>query len=78
MVMLKEREITIIPIPNWVRLRPQPWKFGGWISYKPSISGLDFDELVQKSLRPDHGEIREVDYYEEGAVIWWKEMSETP
>ena len=68
---LGRRGITV-SIPSWVELRSPPWKFAGWISCDP-ILDLDFDEAVQRSLGSDHGEIREVDYYNEGAVTWWKE-----
>ena len=66
--MLRRKEI----IPNWIKPRLLPWEFAGWIPCKP-VLGLNFNELIRDSLRSNHGETREVDYYSEGAALWWKE-----
>ena len=56
-------------VPSWATPRSDDWKFAGWID----INADRFDELVEHSKQSDHGEEREVDIYEQGAVCWCRE-----
>ena len=53
--------------------RPEPWHYCGWIPRKPQ--GVIFEDAVKREKRSDHGELREVDIYEDGAVFWWAERT---
>lgn len=66
-----------IPMPYWVKLRLMDgWQYMGVIGKNLMIpfDVLSFEELVEEALRSDHGEIREADYYPEGAACWVKEV----
>ena len=76
-----EWKLLEIYMPPWVELRSWPWRFAGVIDKNPVTSGPDritdrdvsFEELVTRELRSDHGEEREVDYYEQGVACWFRE-----
>ncbi len=59
--------------PAWAGIRPG-WEFAGIISRNPSGS-LSFFEYCQRALRSDHGELRRIDYYPQGAVCWTRERN---
>jgi hypothetical protein len=59
-------------LPKWAEDRDD-WNYAGWIRRPPIIS--TFEELCTRETRSDHGELREVIIYQEGAVVWWKECS---
>lgn len=76
--MSHDMNLNNINMPSWVKPRPAPWKYAGWISREPAF-GRDFDEVIKAiPLISDHGEIREVDIYEEGAAEWLKDPSDAP
>ena len=64
--------MTIIPMPAWVKPR-LGWKFVGWIPRDPLFE--TFEELVEDARKSDHGELREVDIYPQGAAAWIKERT---
>ena len=57
--------------PEGATRRGYPWRCVGWIQLNP-IRGT-FEELVEQAKRSDHGEVREVDMYDWGAVCWMRE-----
>jgi hypothetical protein len=57
--------------PPWATAR-EGWRFAGWIS-RQGNSSKTFEELVERTIQSDHGEVREIDIYEQGAVCWIKE-----
>lgn len=64
-----------IYMPSWVKPRlTGDWQYAGVIDKNP-FRGT-FEELVVRTLHSDHGEIREVDHYEQGAACWFKEREE--
>ncbi len=66
-----------IRFPSWATRREGPWIYAGWISIDCEDSTLgipSYKEMVAKQLRSDHGEIREVDEYPQGAVYWYREQ----
>lgn len=58
-------------MPIWVKVRVG-WRYVGWIARAPAIG--TFEEHVEELRRSDHGELREVDIYPEGAACWMKEQ----
>lgn len=63
-----------IPFPPQAKQRSDEWQYMGWIANPPdSSTSKTFDEFVEDAKKSDHGEIREVDIYEWGAVCWVKE-----
>ncbi len=51
--------------PSWATRR-NGWHYAGTIT--PSSN---FDALVKEFLKPEPGQLREVDYYPQGAVCWY-------
>lgn len=68
---------TPIPFPSWATRRDFPWVYVGWIENPPG-TGDSFDEVISGQLKSDHGEIREVDRYPEGATCWCREETRPP
>lgn len=64
-----------IPMPDWIIPRPG-WRFAGWFPREPAYS--TFEELLKNAQHSDHGELREVDVYPEGAAEWFKERKDIP
>lgn len=62
-----------IPFPPGAKIR-KGWKYVGWIANPPSSTSRTFDEFVEMAKKSDHGELREVDVYDWGAVCWIKEI----
>ena len=62
---------TNVGLPAWANNRPG-WTFCGWIKNPPSFG--NFDEMVTAAKVSDHGELRAVDIYSQGAVCWFKEQ----
>lgn len=60
-------------LPYDAVLRPSPWRYVSWIANPPDAGCGTFEELLESSTKSDHGETREVDLYEWGAVCWMKE-----
>ena len=68
--------------PAWIKPRVG-WTYAGWIPKNPITSGpnrateqdISYEELIRRHLQSDHGEIREVDAYPEGAACWFREQS---
>ena len=60
-----------IPIPEWIVPRDENWRYVGWIGRNPFR--VTFEELCERAVKSDHGEVRELDFYQEGAVTWVKE-----
>lgn len=63
--------IDNIRMLDWIKIRVG-WQYVGWIAR--SLATSTFEELVEKGRRSDHGELREVDIYPEGAACWMKEQ----
>jgi hypothetical protein len=66
--------IMSIPFPSWANEKPG-WIYAGWIArHNPHRSaGVTYESLVENAKKPDHGELREVDEYPEGATCWYQE-----
>jgi len=59
--------------PSWANTRID-WEYVGWIARNPAVE-FSFEQLCQNALRSDHGELRKIDHYPEGAVCWMKEQT---
>lgn len=65
-----------IPLPPGTKVR-KGWKCGSLIANPPPPpppSSRTFEQLVEMARKSDHGELREVDVYDWGAVCWIKEI----
>lgn len=63
-------------LPSFAKRRSAPWIYCGWLERpsNPSDVAQDhFDQLVRRSLQSNHGEVRGVDVYPEGATCYWSE-----
>lgn len=60
-----------IPFPEWAEDQPG-WLYIGWIK-NPSTTEISFEELCENAKRIDHGELRKVVIYPQGATCWYKE-----
>ena len=56
-------------LPKWARAR-EGWWYCGWIRF---TTPGEFNQACYRALRSDHGELRGLDIYPEGAVEWCKE-----
>ncbi len=77
---LKSKEGRLKKDCPWARDRGEPWIYVGWIKNPPyagSDGKLSFNDYLEeaKKQRSDHGEIRELDVYPQGAVCWVKEVA---
>jgi hypothetical protein len=55
--------------PTGAKRRERPWAFICWIK-RESFMGLTFEEMCRDTVLQDHGELRFVDVYPEGAIEW--------
>lgn len=67
----KESDSPSPYFPEWAKSR-LGWNYAGWIQRDSPYDS--FDELCKHAIKTDHGEIRELDFYPEGAVAWCKEL----
>ena len=58
--------------PVWAKKIRPGWKYVG-IILRDTWGNLSFFQTCQRALRSDHGELRRIDYYPEGAVCWTRE-----
>lgn len=59
--------------PMWAKSRPAPWMYMGWIKNPPSVEAT-FESLCDEAVCvAEGGDVREIDIYPQGAVIWLKE-----
>ena len=57
--------------PRWAKQRQYPWVYLGYIR-RETFLGKTFKERCQEAKRLDHGEIRCLDIYPEGAIEWYR------
>jgi len=63
--------------PSWAKVR-KGWVYAGWVSRKDTTPE-EFAQYVKnhKDATAKNRQIRETDFYEQGAVHWWKPATET-